>query len=62
MMKLLKSLERNEITYWFGLCLLFIGLALSVSVATALSVIGGIVVFESVVTSYMVTWMARSSK
>lgn len=61
-MNYLKSLERNEITYWFGLCLLFIGLALSVSVATALTVVGVAITLESVVTSYMVTWMARSSK
>ncbi len=56
MKKLFSSLERSEQTYWIGLVLLFIGLALGVSVATALSVIGAVIVLESVVTSYMAAW------
>ena len=47
----LKSLNRNEVTYWVGLAMLFVGLTLSVSVATALVVIGAIVAAESVITS-----------
>ena len=54
----LKSLNRNEVTYWVGLAMLFVGLTLSVSVATALVVIGAIVAAESVITSYLATWLS----
>ena len=54
----LKSLDRNELTYWVGLALLFVGLCLRVSVATALIVTGAIITLESVVTSYMITWLS----
>lgn len=57
----LLSLERNEITYWLGLLMLFAGVASSVSVATALIVVGASMAAESVVTSYLATWMAFSS-
>lgn len=59
MIKIWKALERSEQTYWIGLALLFIGLALGVSVATALSVIGAVIVLESVVTSYMAAWSSK---
>lgn len=59
-MKLLnwfRTQDRNELTYWLGLLMLFAGLSLSVSVATALVVTGAAVAFESVITSYLATWM-----
>jgi len=47
------ALERSEKTYWLGLLLLFIGLSLGVSIATALIVIGAAIAAESVFTSYL---------
>jgi len=58
MMTWLRSLDRNEITYWLGLALLFAGLSLRVSVATGLLVVGSVITAESVITSYLATWMA----
>jgi hypothetical protein len=58
MKKLLSSLERNEVTYWLGLLCLLLGLGQSVSMATALCVVGGVLVLESITTSYLATWMA----
>lgn len=60
-MNWLKSLNRNEVTYWVGLAMLFVGLTLSVSVATALVVTGTIVAAESVITSYLATWLSWKS-
>jgi hypothetical protein len=57
-MNLFKSLEREEVTYWVGLALLFVGLTIRVSVATALIVTGAIIALESVVASYLATWLA----
>lgn len=62
MKKWMYSLDRNEVTYWLGLAMLFSGLSLGVSVATALIVIGAIVAAESVITSYLATWMASSAR
>lgn len=56
-MTVLKSLDRNEVVYWVGLVMLFAGLALNVSVATALVITGGAMAAESVITSYLATWM-----
>ncbi len=58
----LKSLERNEVTYWIGLFLLFVGLAILVSVAMALVVVGGVIAAESVITSYLAMWMASLAR
>lgn len=58
MKKLFFSLERNEVTYWLGLLLLFLGLQLGVSMATALCVVGAVLALESISTSYLATWMA----
>lgn len=58
----LKSLERNEVTYWIGLFLLFLGLAILVSVAMALVVVGGAIAAESVITSYLAMWMASLAR
>lgn len=59
MISWLKSLESNEKTYWLGLGLLFAGLSLGVSVATAMIVIGAVMAAESVLTSYVVGWMDK---
>lgn len=58
----LQSLDRNEVTYWFGLLLLFVGLAIRVSVATALIVSGAIVLTTSVASSFFVTWLSTTEK
>ena len=58
----LRSMDRNEITYWLGLLMLFIGLCLSKSAATALISVGAVMAVESVVTSYLATWMASSTR
>lgn len=55
----LKSLDRNEVTYWLGLLLLFAGLAVRVSVETALIVVGAALAVESVMTSYLATWFNK---
>jgi hypothetical protein len=60
-MNFLKSLDRNEKTYWVGLVMLFTGLTLSVSIATALVVTGAAIALESVITSYLATWMSWKS-
>ncbi len=61
-MTFLKSLEREEVTYWVGLALLFVGLTIRVSVATALIVTGAVIVLESVITSYLASWLALKSE
>ena len=61
-MTVLKSLDRNEVVYWIGLAMLFAGLALNVSVATALVITGGAMAAESVITSYLATWMGSLSR
>ncbi len=55
----LRTLDRNEVTYWLGLLLLFAGLALRVSVETALIVVGAALAAESVVTSYLASWLNK---
>ena len=52
-----KSLDRNERVYWVGLGMLFLGLNIGVSVATALIVTGSALALEAVITSYLATWM-----
>ncbi len=54
----LQRLEANDWFYFAGLGLLFAGLALGVSVATALGVVGGVLVVLSTVRAYFVTWLA----
>lgn len=60
-MNFLRSLDREEITYWIGLGMLFIGLSVSVSIATALIVTGAAMALESVITSYLATWIGTQS-
>lgn len=57
----IKTQDSNEWKYWLGLLLLFVGLSLRVSVATALIVVGITLAVESVLTSYLATWMALLS-
>ena len=52
-----RNLERTELSYWLGLILLFLGLMLGVSIATALTVTGAVIVSESVLTSYLAGWI-----
>lgn len=61
-MKFLENADRNEITYWIGLALLFVGLTIGVSVATALIVCGAAMAVESVLTSYLLAWMMKNQK
>ncbi len=56
------SLDRNEVTYWVGLAMLFAGLAWGVSAATALVVTGAAMALESVVTSYLATWLSMRTR
>ncbi len=51
------SIDRNELTYWLGLLLLFVGLTAGVSAATALTVVGAAIASESVLTSYLAQWI-----
>ncbi len=55
----LASWERNEVTWWTGLVLLFAGLAWGVSIATALTVVGAAIAGESLLTSYIEGALAR---
>lgn len=57
----LRSLERNEKTYWLGLLMLFGGLAGSASMFTALTVVGAGMAIESVITSYLAQWIKARS-
>jgi hypothetical protein len=58
----LQSIDRNEVTYWLGLGMLFAGVALRVSTATALIVAGAIVLVTSVASSFFVTWLSAEKK
>jgi hypothetical protein len=53
----LKSLDPNQVTYWIGLCMIFAGLSLSVSVATALTVCGTVLVVTGTASSFFMTWL-----
>ena len=53
-----KSLDRNEVTYWVGLAMLFAGLTLSVSMATALVVTGAILISVGILNSLVMVWLA----
>lgn len=57
LLSFLQSPERNELAYWLGLLLLFLGLSVGVSVATAFIVTGAIITGESVLTSYVASWL-----
>lgn len=57
MKKWFNGLEVVERNYWLGLALLFVGLAWGVSIATGLTVVGGVMIVESVITSYLAGWI-----
>ncbi len=61
MKKWFASLDRNEITYWVGLLMLFVGLSINVSIATALAIVGTAMAAESVITSYLASWIASAN-
>ncbi len=50
--------DRQDLTFMVGCLLLFLGLSISVSVATALSVVGAVLAIESVLTSYVAAWIS----
>jgi hypothetical protein len=54
--------DRNEQFYWLGLILLFVGLTWSDSLFKALAVVGGVMVAESVLTSYLAAFFGSRSK
>lgn len=48
-----QALDRNERFYMLGLILMLIGLTYAISLFIAMAVVGGIMVVESVLTSYI---------
>lgn len=57
----LAALDKNLLAYWLGLVMLFIGLSLRVSTATALIVCGAVIAVVSIVNSYVILWFYRAS-
>ena len=53
----LRQQDRNELTYWVGLLMLFAGMWLMYSAGTALLTTGAAMAAESVLTSYMAAWL-----
>jgi len=49
----LRTMDANQRNYWLGLLLLFSGLTWYISVFLALTVIGAVMIIESVITSYI---------
>lgn len=56
------SLDKNLLAYWLGLLMLFAGLSLGISIAMALSVVGGVLVFTSAASSFFLTWLSVEKK
>ena len=54
-----EKFDLNDIIYYLGLVMLFIGLALSVSIGTALSVVGAILAGVALANSYVRVWMSK---
>jgi hypothetical protein len=61
-LKPLRSMDRNDLTYWLGLIMMFVGLTWLVSVFVALTVVGLGIAIESVITSYLVTWFNTKNR
>lgn len=55
----LRAQDRNDLAFWFGLLMVFSGLAIGVSVATALVWVGGALALEAVITSYLASFLRR---
>lgn len=53
-----QAADKNTLAYWSGLALLGLGVTLSVSVATALVVVGAILVVISTASSFYMTHLA----
>ncbi len=50
--------DRHDLTFAGGLTMLFVGLSMSVSVATALTIVGAVLAVEAVLTSYVAAWIS----
>lgn len=61
MKKWFVEFDKNLLTYWLALAMIFVGLVLSVSVATALIVCGSILVTVSIANSYVALWFYRKA-
>jgi hypothetical protein len=58
----LRAQDRNDLTYWLGLLMLFVGLSWFASLPIALSVVGAGMALESVITSYLAQWIKTRNK
>jgi len=58
----LQKLDANDWFYYTGLGMLFAGVSLSVSVATALIVVGSVLAAISFLNSLIVVWLSKESK
>ena len=54
--------DKNSLAYWSGLVLLFAGLAIGVSIATALIVIGAVLISVSMASSFYLTALVTRPK
>ncbi len=57
----MKNFDIFDIIHYAGLAMLFIGLALVVSVGTAMIVVGAVLAGVSLVNSYIRVWLSRKS-
>lgn len=58
----MNRLDANDWLYFLGLLLLALGLAWGVSIATALSVVGAVLVVQSTARAYFMTWLTQRRK
>jgi hypothetical protein len=58
MKKFFEGIDRTEVTYFAGLGMVFIGILFLYSAPMALLVTGAVMAIESVVTSYLASWIA----
>jgi len=58
----LQKLDANDWFYYTGLGMLFAGVSLSVSIATALIVVGSVLAAISFLNSLIVVWLSKESK
>lgn len=57
----ISKLDTNDVFYYAGLVMLFVGLSLSVSVATALTVVGAALAVVSFINSLVVVWLSKGT-
>ena len=55
----MKKFDENDVIFYAGLGMLFAGLALVVSVGTALVVVGAVLAGVALANSYVRIWMSR---